>query len=95
MPGRQRRHRDLHRPAELEDPEQRTFELDPSSKQFTINSTELRFSKLDLDKVDPILPAVRRSNRGMTKAQSCRGEILNKKYVVPIETEQAILQSCC
>lgn len=69
-----------------EDPQQRTFELDTSSEQFIINSTELRFSELELDKheVQPITPVVRRSNRGMTKAQSHQGKVLNKKYVVPI-----------
>ena len=60
------------------------------------NSTKLRFSELELDKheVQPITPIVRRSNRGMTKAQSYQGKVLNKKYVIPIKTEQAILKYC-
>ena len=51
-----------------EDPEQRTFELDHTSvEQFVINSTELRLSNLELDKVSPLGPAPRRQLRASTR----------------------------
>lgn len=74
-----------------EDPEQRTFELDGSGEEFLINSTELRHSNVDLELVPPMQPALRRSSRAMTRAQSSGGQVLDRKYVLPIESEQAIL----
>ena len=74
-----------------EDPEQRTFELVEGGEQFVINSTELRFSGVSLELVPPMGPAVRRSSRGMTRAQSSGHQVLTRKYVLPIESEQAIL----
>jgi hypothetical protein len=77
-----------------EDPQQRTFEVDTSAKQYVINSTELRFTDVELELVPPIGPAVRRSGRGMTRAQSSGGRVLNRQYVIPIEIEQTILNTC-
>lgn len=77
-----------------EDPEQRTFELDPGSEIFTINSTELRWNNIELDRVLPAEPQVRRSSRGMTRAQSNQGIVLPSKYTIPVEAEQAILNDC-
>ena len=64
------------------DPEQRTFELDPCSQIFTINSSELRWNNIELDRVLPAEPQVRRSGRGMTRAQSNRGIVLPNKYTI-------------
>jgi hypothetical protein len=77
-----------------EDPQQRTFELAPESEEFIINSTELRFKDVELELVPPLGPVVRRSARPMSKAQSSKGRVLNRKYVIPAETEQAILNEC-
>lgn len=77
-----------------EDAEQRTFELDTSSELFLVNSTELRYVNVELDLVPPLEPAVRRSSRGMTRAQSSGSRFLNRKYNLPIELEQAILEDC-
>ena len=79
-----------------EDAEQRTFELNNSSEMFLVNSTELRHVNIELDLVPPLGPAVtvRRSSRGMTRAQSSGGRVLDKKYTLPIELEQAILGDC-
>ena len=77
-----------------EDAEQRTFELDTGSELFLVNSTELRHVNIELDLVPPLEPAVRRSSRGMTRAQSSGGRVLNRKYTLPIELEQAILGDC-
>ena len=74
-----------------EDPEQRTFELTGEEEQFVINSTELRYVNVALDLVPPIVAPVRRSNRGLTRAQSSGNQVLKRKYVLPIESEQAIL----
>ena len=72
----------------------RTFELDTGSELFLVNSTELRHVNIELDLVPPLEPAVRRSSRGMTRAQSSGGRVLNRKYTLPIELEQAILGDC-
>ena len=74
-----------------EDPEQRIFELVEGGEHFLINSTELRFGGVGLELVPPLGPAVRRSSRGLTRAQSSGGRVLPRKYVLPIESEQAIL----
>ena len=74
-----------------EDPEQRTFEFTGEEEQFVINSTELRYVNVALDMVPPIAAPVRRSNRGLTRAQSSSNQVLRRKYVLPIESEQAIL----
>ena len=74
-----------------EDPEQRTFELTGKEEQFVINSTELRYVNVGIELVPPIGAPVRRSCRGSTRAQSSRGQVLNRKYVLPIESEQTIL----
>ena len=75
-----------------EDPEQRTFELTGEEELFLISSTELRYSDVGLDLVPPVLAPVRRSNRSSTQAQSSRGQVLKPKYVLDIESEQAILK---
>jgi hypothetical protein len=78
-----------------EDPAQRTFEVNPEAREFIINSTELRYSSVELDLVVPTGPALRRSSRAVTQAQSSHGQVLHRKYIISIETEQAILQRCC
>jgi hypothetical protein len=77
-----------------EDPQHRTFEIVPEAAKFVINSTELRYTDVELELVPPIGPVVRRSGRAMTKAQSTNGKTLNRKYTIPVETEQAILSNC-
>jgi hypothetical protein len=80
-----------------EDPEQRTFELNnDSAEEFVINSTELRFSNIEMDKyvVEPA-SIVRRSARPLARAQS--GSInqnIKKKFVLPVEIEQHVLKHC-
>ena len=76
-----------------EDPEKRTFELDPHSKEFVINSTELRAGNIEMDQQEVAGPAVRRSAR--TAARSAQqAKYLARKYVLPTETEQNTLTSC-
>ena len=81
-----------------EDPEQRTFELsNDSSEKFVINSTELRFSDIEMDKyvVELTGPVVRRSARPLARAQSCTmNKNIKKKYVLPTEIEQHVLKHC-
>lgn len=74
-----------------EDPEQRTFELAEGGEQFLINSTELRHSGISLDLVPPAGPTGRQSSRALTRAQSVGHRVLTRKYVLPILSEQAIL----
>ena len=74
-----------------EDPEQRTFELTGEEEQFVINSTELRYVNVSLDLVPPVNAPTRRSSRGLTRAQSSGYQVLKRKYILPIESEQAIL----
>jgi hypothetical protein len=78
-----------------EDPQHRTFEVDNDAPQYIINSTELRYANVELELVPPIGTPLRRSSRGMTRAQSSGGRVLCRQYVIPFETEQAILQECC
>ena len=74
---------------------QTSFEVDPDAREFIINSTELRYANVELELVPPIGSALRRSSRAMARAQSSHGHVLCRKYVIPNETEQAILQCCC
>ena len=75
-----------------EDAEQRTFELDKTSKQFIFNSTELRAVDVEMPRVRvgpaPIRP-VTRSGRGGACC-SARGG----KFILPVESEQGILKLC-
>ena len=71
-----------------EDAQLRTFELDESAPQVVINSTELRWSNIELVRVPPVGVALRRSSRN---AASTR---LLKQYQLPVASEQAILQEC-
>ena len=77
-----------------EDAEQRTFELTNQGEQFLVSSTGLRHVNIELDLVSPLGPAVRRSARGMTRAQSSGNEVLNRKYTLSIELERGILGDC-
>ena len=74
-----------------EDTEQRTFELTGEEEQFVINSTELTYVNVSLDLVPPVNAPTRRSSRGLTRAQSSGYRVLKRKYILPIESEQAIL----
>ena len=76
-----------------EDSQLRTFELDKTSAQVVINSTELRWSDIELLRVRPLGPAPHRSSRKATKTQS-GGEQRPLRYELPVEIEQAILQEC-
>ena len=82
-----------------EDAEQRTFELNDDadgSNQFIVNSTELRFTDIELLDVAAAGPApVRRSKRAATQAAAqYDGKLKAKKYELPVETEQIILKAC-
>lgn len=74
-----------------EDPEQRTFELNHESVEtFVINSTELRMSNLELDKVVPTGAAPRRQLRASTRNSS---RVRKEKFMLPIQIEQHILET--
>ena len=84
-----------------EDAEQRTFELgNDNLDEFVVNSTELRFSDVEMDKyvvppAGPAVAAVRRSSRSSVRASiSSAGVHVNKKYILPVEIEQHILKHC-
>jgi hypothetical protein len=80
-----------------EDPEQRTFEMNnDSSEEFVINCTELRWSDFEMDLVTPVGVAPRKTVRRSPRARgSCTPTIVtNKKYILPIDIEQHILESC-
>ena len=53
-------------------------------------------SAAEIERLEKELGQQRRQmdNSAMTKAQSYQGKVLNKKYVIPIKTEQAILKYC-
>ena len=77
--------------------QQRTFNLcSTNSTQFVINSTELRHSCFELDKVAPLGPIPRRSARSSTQASSkarAAGRNPITQYVLPVQIEQFILES--
>ena len=77
-----------------EDSELRTFELNQDHlDQVIINSTELRFTHLEMDLVTAKGPVPRTSSRASTRAQSSR-RAPNQKFLLPAATEQHILQLC-
>ena len=76
-----------------EDSQLRTFELNKSKPKVVMNSTELRWSNIELNEVRPLRPAVRRSPRAGARAQG-EGQQVMQQYKLPVETEQAILQEC-
>ena len=77
-----------------EDAEQRTFELNNDSlNESVINSTELRYTHMEMDLVTALGPVPRMSSRTSTRAQSHQ-RVTNKKYILPVEIEQHILQTC-
>ena len=75
-----------------EDPEQRTFELIGDSNQFVVNSTELRLTKIEMERVRVAGAPVRVSARASTRAQQRVDRPV--KYNLPAATEQVILNSC-
>jgi hypothetical protein len=79
-----------------EDPEKRTFEYNQdSSEEFVFNSTELRWSDFEMDMVTPVGIVPRKSARPSTRNQSrAPATVLTKKYILPVEIEQHILESC-
>jgi hypothetical protein len=81
-----------------DDEQQRTFEFSSTEgSQFVINSTELRHSGFELDKVAPLGPIPRRSARSSTQVSSrARAAQSNipTQYVLPVQIEQFILETC-
>jgi hypothetical protein len=81
-----------------DDEQQRTFEFSSTDgSQFVINSTELRHSGFELDKVAPLGPIPRRSARSSTQVSSrARAAQSNipTQYVLPVQIEQFILETC-
>ena len=78
-----------------EDEQQRTFELsNEEGEEFTINSTELRLSEIELDKVVPAGPIPRRSGRqhASSRARNCE-QNMSTKYILPAAIEQHILET--
>lgn len=80
------------------DEQQRTFELSSTDDdQFVINSTELRHSGFELDKVAPLGPIPRRSARPSTQVSSrarAAQSNVTTQYVLPVTIEQFILETC-
>ena len=78
-----------------EDPEQRTFELDNNSEQFIFNSTELRAIDVGMTRAragpTPVRPVTRSGHSG--RGGLGRG-VRGRKFTLPVESEQAILQLC-
>ena len=81
-----------------DDEQQRTFEFSSTDgSQFVINSTELRHSGFELDKVAPLGPIPRRAARSSTQVSSrARAAQSNipTQYVLPVQIEQFILETC-
>ena len=63
-------------------------------EEFTINSTELRLSEIELDKVVPAGPIPRRSGRqhASSRARNCE-QNMSTKYILPAAIEQHILET--
>jgi hypothetical protein len=76
-----------------EDSQQRTFELQDNGEDglSVVNSTELRYINIEMEQVAPVGAPPRRSNRsGVLRANPTRPI----KFVLPVESEQIILQDC-
>ena len=78
-----------------DDPEQRTFELDNNSEQFIFNSTELRAIDVGMTRVRAGPTLVRPVTRSGHSGRGGLGRgVRGRKFTLPVESEQAILQLC-
>ena len=81
-----------------DDEQQRTFEFSSTDgSQFVINSTELRHSGFEFDKVAPLGPIPRRLARSSAQVSSrARAAQSNvpTQYVLPVQIEQFISETC-
>ena len=82
---------------EEDDIEHRTFELDYDVEQFVINSTELRWSNIQLEPIDPVATPVRVQTRRSPRHHGVQRQepaLRPGKYTLPVDTEQSILTEC-
>ena len=79
-----------------DDSEQRTFELCSTAPTSVVNSTEIRFTQIELDPVRQVLPLLRRNPHRSGVLRHGQDAEVNrlKQFTLPVVTEQHILNGC-